>query len=409
MKRLEVRFTLNPKESFPVGTLAEKGGRIFFEYDPECLSRGRSLSPFRLPFEPSLFEHKDLSFGPLPGLFDDSLPDGWGLLLMDRHFQKLRIDSRSPLDRLAWLGSRTMGALTYHPPSEKLSRPLRRSTGPSVGLDLSRLATHAQALLTGKARDVLPQLLQAGGSPAGVGPKVVVGIRGDEIISGAQDLPDGFDPWIIKFCAKADLPDAGPVEQAYSLMARAAGVTLPETRLFETKAGSFFGIRRFDRHGNLRHHVHTFGNLIHSNFRIPSCDYADLLRVTTLLTKNQNDVQQAFRRMVFNGLAHNRDDHVKNFAFLLDFETGDWSLSPAYDVTYSLGPGNEHQMTIAGEGKNPQAKHFFEVGKKEGLSQTIMKNVIDEVRSAVASWKKFAKKAGVSATATKRIFGHIQQ
>ena len=402
MKRLEVRFTLNPKESFGVGTLAEESGRLFFEYAPEWLSRGLNLSPFRLPFEPSLFEHKDLSFGPLPGLFDDSLPDGWGLLLMDRHFQKLRMDSISPLDRLAWLGTRTMGALTYHPPSEKM----KQNASP---LDLSGLATHAQALLTGKARDVLPQLLQAGGSPAGARPKVVVGIKGDKIISGAEDLPDGFDPWIIKFCAKQDLPDAGPIEQAYSLMARAAGITLPETRLFETKAGSFFGIRRFDRSGNNRHHVHTFGNLIHSNFRIPSCDYADLLRVTTLLTKNQNDVKQAFRRMVFNGLAHNRDDHVKNFAFLIDFKTGDWSLSPAYDLTFSSGPGNEHQMTIADEGKNPQAKHFFTVGKKEGLSQTVMKSVLEEVRSAVASWKKFAKKAGVSASATKRIFGHIQQ
>ncbi len=407
MKKLEVRFTLDPKESFPVGTLAEESGRLFFEYAPEWLGRGLNLSPFRLPFEPSLFEHKDLSFGPLPGLFDDSLPDGWGLLLMDRHFQKLRVDSVSPLDRLAWLGTRTMGALTYHSPSEKLSRPLRRSTGPSVGLDLSGLATHAQALLTGKARDVLPQLLQAGGSPAGARPKVVVGIKGDEIISGTQDLPEGFDPWIIKFCAKADLPDAGPIEQAYSLMARAAGITLPETRLFETKAGSFFGIRRFDRNRNRRRHVHTLGNLIHSNFRIPSCDYADLLRVTTLLTKNQNDVKQAFRRMVFNGLAHNRDDHVKNFAFLLDFETGDWSLSPAYDVTFSLGPGGEHQMTIAGEGKNPQAAHFFEVGKKEGLSQTVMKGVLEEVLSAVASWKKSAKKAGVSASAIKRISGYL--
>ena len=238
MKKLEVRFTLDPKESFPVGTLAEESGRLFFEYAPEWLSRGLNLSPFRLPFEPSLFEHKDLSFGPLPGLFDDSLPDGWGLLLMDRHFQKLRMDSISPLDRLAWLGTRTMGALTYHPPSEKM----KQNASP---LDLSGLATHAQALLTGKARDVLPQLLQAGGSPAGARPKVVVGIKGDKIISGAEDLPDGFDPWIIKFCAKQDLPDAGPIEQAYSLMARAAGITLPETRLFETKAGSFFGIHAF--------------------------------------------------------------------------------------------------------------------------------------------------------------------
>jgi serine/threonine-protein kinase HipA len=402
MKKLEVHFTRNPKESFNVGTLAEESGRVFFEYAPEWLNRGLNLSPFRLPFESSLFEHKDLSFGPLPGLFDDSLPDGWGLLLMDRHFQKLRIDSVSALDRLAWLGRRTMGALTYHPPSGGIGKE-------TDAFDLSRLATHAQALLEGKIREVPPQLLQAGGSPAGARPKVVVGILGDEIISGVEDFSEGFDPWIIKFCAREDLPNAGPIEYAYSLMASAAGITMPETVLLKTKAGSFFGIRRFDRNKNTRHHVHTFGNLIHSNFRIPSCDYADLLRATTLLTKNHNDVKQAFRRMVFNGLAHNRDDHVKNFAFLLDFKTGDWSLAPAYDLTFSLGPGGEHQMTIAGEGKNPQARHFFELGKKAGLSHAVMKTVIEEVRSAVASWKIFSKKAGVGTSAAKRILDYLQK
>jgi serine/threonine-protein kinase HipA len=121
MKRLEVRFTRDERNPLPVGTLAEDRGRVYFEYTPEFLATGLDLSPFRLPFEPGLFEHRDREFGPLPGLFDDSLPDGWGLLLMDRHFRSLGrdLDAISPLDRLAWLGTRTMGALTYHPPARR--------------------------------------------------------------------------------------------------------------------------------------------------------------------------------------------------------------------------------------------------------------------------------------------------
>jgi len=179
------------------------------------------------------------------------------------------------LDRLSWLGTWTMGALTYHPPAD------RENVDASV-FDLHDLARNSQEILAGTAVDVLPQPLRAGGSPGGARPKVLVG---------------------------------------------------------------------FDREGNRRYHVHTFGNLIQSNFRIPSADYADLLKVTSLLTRNHQDVLRSFRRMVFNVLAHNRDDHVKNFAFILDDTTGEWALSPAYDLLYTPGPGGEHTMSLAGEGK----------------------------------------------------------
>ncbi|KKL90447.1 hypothetical protein LCGC14_1904620, partial [marine sediment metagenome] len=162
MKKLDVNFTRSPGDSLRVGTLAEDRGRVYFEYAADFIATGLNLSPFRLPFEPGLFEHRDRDFGPLPGLFDDSLPDGWGLLLMDRHFRSLgrHLAEISSLDRLAWLGTRTMGALTYRPPTD------RQDTDASI-FDLHDLARQSQGILTGSAVDVLPELLRAGGSPAG--------------------------------------------------------------------------------------------------------------------------------------------------------------------------------------------------------------------------------------------------
>jgi len=401
MKKLEVRFTRSPGDSLPVGTLAEDRGRVYFEYDADFLATGLNLSPFRLPFEPGLFEHKDHQFGPLPGLFDDSLPDGWGLLLMDRHFRSLRrnLAEISPLDRLSWLGTRTMGALTYHRPTD------REDIDASV-FDLHDLARQSQDILTGDAVDVLPQLLRAGGSPGGARPKVLVGFNPDtnNVISGEDDLPDSFTHWIVKFAAEADVADAGAMEYAYSLMARDAGIDMPPTRLFETSEGDrFFGIKRFDRDGNWRYHIHTFGNLIQSNFRIPSVDYADLLKATSLLTRNHQDVLRVFRRMVFNVLAHNRDDHVKNFAFLLDDTTGDWSLSPAYDLLYTPGPGGEHTMTLAGEGRNPGRSHMLRLAKQADVSRREATAIIDDVQAAVAHWSDHATEAGVTKDTAQQI------
>ena len=407
MRKLEVRFTRSPGDSLPVGTLAEDHGRVYFEYSPDFLAAGLNLSPFLLPFEPGLFEHTNRDFGLLPGLFDDSLPDGWGLLLMDRHFRSRgrNLAEVSPLDRLSWLGTRTMGALTYHPPTD-------RDNDDAGVFDLHDLARQSQDLLAGVAVDVLPQLLRAGGSPGGARPKVLVGFNTGtgNVISGADDLPAGFEHWIVKFAARTDTRDVGAIEYAYSLMAGAAGIDLPPTRLFETSEGDrFFGSKRFDRDGKRRYHVHTFGNLIQSNFRIPSADYADLLKATSLLTRNHQDVLRACRCMVFNVLAHNRDDHVKNFAFLLDDTTGDWALSPAYDLLYAPGPGGEHTMSLAGEGKNPGRSHLLRLAAQADVAKREIVGIIDQVQAAVARWKDFAAAAGVSPVSIRQIAQSLPQ
>ncbi len=390
MKKLEVRLVHGPGDERVVGRLAENQRQVFFEYDAEFLRDPLWLSPFKLPPQAGLIQHRDLDFGPLFGLFDDSLPDGWGLMLMDRFFRQRGsgLSEVSPLDRLAYLGSRTMGALTYHPPSDPAS-------GNAAMIDLHAASEASRQVLAGSSQEVLPQLLRAGGSPGGARPKVLVGVHDDTIFSGEDDLPLGAEHWIVKFTSREDPPDAGPIELAYSEMARAAGISMPRTRLFETEQGDqFFGVERFDRHQNQRTHMHTFGNLIHTDFRIPSCDYQQLLEVTQVLTQNHQDVVECYRRMVFNVLTHNRDDHVKNFAFCMS-RAGEWCLAPAYDLVYAPGPGGEHSMTIAGEGKEPARDHLLRLAGPVSLSNRDAESIFDQVAAAVGGWMEHASRAGV--------------
>jgi serine/threonine-protein kinase HipA len=409
LKKLEVRLTREPGQERVVGQLAETGprsagGRVVFEYDPELLRDPLWLSPFKLPPQPGLIEHRDYDFGPIFGLFDDSLPDGWGLLLMDRFFQQRgsALAEVSVLDRLAYLGTTTMGALTYHPPADPGDQQAQL-------LDLHEMARASQKVLQGTAGEVLPLLLRAGGSPGGARPKVLIGVLGEAILSGENDLPPGYTHWIVKLSSRQDAPDAGPAELAYSLMARDAGIAMPPARLFETKQGErFFGVERFDRRGNHRYHVHTFGNLIHANFRIPSCDYRQLLEVTRILTRNHRDVLECYRRMVFNVLTHNRDDHVKNFAFRLSDE-GAWELAPAYDLVFSPGPGGEHTMTVAGEGRAPARSHLLQLAEPAGIASREAESMLDGVAAAASRWRSHARQAGVGAKTTKEIEKAIAQ
>jgi len=404
MKKLTVRLRRSPTDSIDVGQLADIDRRIFFEYDAAFLTPGLQLSPFKWPLRPGLIEHVDRAFGPLPGLFDDSLPDGWGLLLMDRLFRHRGIDPAtvSPLDRLAWLGTHTMGALTYHPPADDVERDDRL-------LDLHEIGKNAEQVYRGESVDVLPALTRAGGSPGGARPKVLVGVRGDDLLSGEGDLPDGYDHWIVKFSAKADLPDAGPMEFAYAEMARAAGLLVPPTRLFPVrKKHPYFGVRRFDRGpGNQRLHVHTFANLVHANFRLPSTDYGDLLKVTHALTRNHDDVLRAFRQMVFNVTAHVRDDHAKNFAFTMN-ERGEWSLSPAYDLGFAPGPGGEHTTTVQGEGRAPTREHVMHLARQFQVPPNEANALIDQVNDAVGKWRSHAAAAGCTRTTVQKIAQHIR-
>ncbi|MBF0452542.1 MAG: type II toxin-antitoxin system HipA family toxin [Candidatus Magnetomorum sp.] len=404
MKKLDVFFQRDKWDKFIVGQLALNNNRIFFEYDTNFMLKPLYLSPFKLPPEIRFHEHKDRAFGPNFGLFDDSLPDGWGLLLMDRFLTNKGFTTSeiSVLDRLAFLGSSTMGSLIYEPPFE------RQTVDHSI-CDIHSLAKQSQKIFSGTSNEVIPQLMRAGGSPGGAWPKILVGIHGDKIISGENDLPDAYEHWMIKFSSMGASNDSGAVEYAYSLMAKAANIHMTETRLFHTdQKDHFFGIKRFDRQGSRRFHVHTFGNLIHANFRIPSCDYEQFLKVVRILTANHQDVKRGFSQMVFNVLANNRDDHVKNFAFIMD-DDGEWALSPAYDLTFAHGPGGEHSMTLLQEGRSPHKKEIQQLGKIAGLNDKEIKSSIEQVINAVEQWRKYAQIAGVSNKSQKEITSVIQK
>lgn len=391
MRRLRVRLPVGG-ETLDVGTLALQDRRIYFEYAPRFIDRGLQISPLHLPLRSGVLQGPPEPFAGLPGVFADSLPDGWGMLLMDRAFRQRGISRESlPLDRLAFLGSRAMGALAY-------DAAARGDGGAATSIDLDEMADQAQRMLEGSSGEVSPELLRAGSVAGGDRPKVMIGHRESDgaMVCGDGSLPAGYLPYIVKFDARGDAADGGVVELAYSRMAAAAGIDVPPTRVFATPGGArYFAAERFDRPGGERRHVHSLAGLLHADFRIPSLDYEAYLRATLHVTRDHQAVAQAFRRMVFNVLACNRDDHARNFAFLMEPD-GAWRLTPAYDLTYSTGPGGEHTMSVAGEGRTPARRHLAELAKKMSIAPATMDAIVEQVDAAVLAWPSFAADAGVT-------------
>jgi len=394
INKLTVHLTQQKKQK--VGTLAIKDKIIYFEYDKAFLKTGIELSPYKLPLKAGLHRCDDTTFEGLWGVFNDSLPDGWGRLLMDRHLMGLGIASATltPLDRLAYIGSHGMGALSYEPAQE--------DENAFNEIILDDLAKSSQQILEGTSDSLVDELLSLNGSSAGARPKILVQLSedGKEIIHGKQALKEGFFHWMVKFASSVDSKEIGAIEYAYSLMAKEAGLDMPKTTLLEGKKGRYFACERFDRVGDKKVHMHSVAGLTHSDFRYPTLDYDDLLSLTLHLTKNVKEMEKVFRLACFNLFSHNRDDHAKNFSYIMD-EKGVWSFSPVYDITFSSGPGGEHSMMYLGEGKNPTKEHLLKLAKKHGLQNS--DDVILEVQEAIGKWKSFAKIVGVSEKSKKSI------
>jgi serine/threonine-protein kinase HipA len=389
-----------------VGTLAQTDeGAIYFEYDPDWLGGGFSISPYHLPLSPGLKRAKPDPFDGLFGVFDDSLPDGWGRLLTDRFFRARGIapEELTPLDRLAHIGRRAMGALEYHPPADP------EEPG-ALPLDLFTVAQEAEGIVAGSPKEALPELRAAGRSASGARPKVFVTVdpAHQRMSSDLTGAAPGLEHWLIKFRAREDPPDAGAVEQAYAALARSAGITVPVTRLFRTEAGNFFGAQRFDwLAGGTRVHTHSFGGLVHSDFRHPNRDYTELLAVVFDLTRDHRQVEQAFRRAAFNVMACNRDDHVKNFAFQHLPGSG-WRLSPAYDLTFSSGVNGQHNLTVAGQG-DPGVGDLRALAADAGIDRAGAERMLRDVREAVGTWAVVAEENGVSPATLRTIQGSIER
>ncbi len=362
------------------------------EWDADFARDPLPLSPYAIRDFTTLHLGPSTPFDGLPGVFADSLPDGWGRLLIDRELTRRGkpLHLLTPVDRLAIVGQSGMGALTYHP-EEEITPP------EEIDLDwFARTVTD----LDGDIPVADLQRLRAGtGGSAGSRPKFVALLdpeRGTLRDHRAQPAA-GFEPWIIKYRSADDPATAAEEEQAYALMARAAGIDMPATLVLRSDSGeSYFAARRFDRDGPRRLHMHTAAGLLNADFRAPSVSYETLLKLTRFVTRHHDDLTEMFRRMVFNVLAHNRDDHTKNHAFLMDAR-GEWRLSPAYDLSFSDGPGGEHHLDINGEGRAPGKADIVAVGKATGLRPTEIGDIIDTVSVAVLDWRTHAEAAGVPA------------
>lgn len=358
IEALSVRF-----QDKPVGSLAfTPDNRLCtFEYNKSWIAEGFSISPLELPLKEGMFIAKPIPFYGNFGIFEDSLPDGYGRYLLHRTLLRNRIDdtSLSSLDRLAIVGDNGMGALSYSP-------AIRIEQEKAI-TDLDLLQHKALEVLREKSDNEASLLLYNSGNSGGARPKAI--------------FTDSDGHWLVKFRHTYDPADIGIQEYRYNITAQKCGITVPDSKLFN---GRYFASRRFDidSNGN-RIHTASAGALLGISLREPFLDYSNLLALTGYLTQNTEDVEQMYRRMVFNYLTENKDDHCKNFSFyvLRHHNTWQWRLAPAYDLTLCKdGYNGEHATSVNGTG-TPRLEDFIAVGTKIKLPAQRCRIIIDEVCS----------------------------
>jgi serine/threonine-protein kinase HipA len=398
----------------------EEGASIAaFQYDPAFLNSGIELSPILMPLSPQIYQFPALSavsFHGLPGLLADSLPDRFGNALIDAWLatQGRRPESFNAIERLCYIGVRGMGALEFAPAK---GPPLRRSAKVQID-ELVKLAsevlTHRTSLQVsfapGRRHDGLQEMLRVGTSAGGARAKAIVAWNREtnEVRSGQVKAPAGFDYWILKFdgvSANKDKELEDPkgytvIEYAYALMAADASIEMSESRLLEEGGRRHFMTRRFDRlddGGKL--HMQSLAALGHYDFNSAGAySYEQAFDAIKRLGLPMHAREQQFRRMIFNVVARNQDDHVKNIAFLMD-KAGAWSLSPAFDVTYAYNPTGQwtsrHQMSINGKTDAFTAEDFKATAQVAGLKRGRSEAILAEVMDTVKQWPRYAQKADV--------------
>lgn len=404
-----------------VGAVAldPKLGCYAFEYAPAFVRSGIELAPFTMPLaaarEPFVFPTlPDFTYLRLPGLVADALPDAFGNSLIDAWMagQGVEKSAITSLDRLAYMGRRAMGALEFKP----VRGPAK---GPTTAIELSKLVESARRAVRGGlendalAEAALAQIIQVGTSAGGARAKAAIAWnpKTNEIRAGQFEVPPGFEHWLLKFDGvgtDSELgvgQDYGRIEYAYYLMARAAGIAMSPSRLLEENGRAHFMTRRFDRNGNTKHHVQTLCALAHLDYRQKAThDVSQLFLTIDRLQAGYVAKEEAFRRVAFNVMASNCDDHTKNVSFLLR-ERGAWELTPAYDVTYAYNPRGEwtyqHLMSVNGKFSDIVRDDLLAVADRFGVGTA--PRVLTQLNAAVRGWPAHAKKARVSARETKRI------
>lgn len=385
-------------EEIEVGELVSDDKLIYFKYNQAFLKRGLEISPIKLKLNADINRANELPFEGLFGVFADSLPDGWGKLLLDRALaaRGISISDLSPLDRLAYIGSQGMGALIYRP-------EIAIDNADQFKIELDEIAKATKQIIAGTATDVLDEIFKLGGSSGGARPKILVGYNPStqHLIGAEKELPPHYEHWLIKFPSSSDSKDIANIEYAYYKMAIDAGIEMSECRLFESKSGNtFFGTKRFDRQGNKRLHLHSAAGMMHDNFRLSALDYGHLMDCAFQLERDVKAYEKVLRLAAFNVFAHNRDDHSKNFSFLMD-ASGKWRLAPAYDLTFSYSGHGMHSTMIAGESAKPTREHLMKLATYFNVKNA--NTIIEEVQHIVNNWKKYAASFGVKSASKNSI------
>jgi serine/threonine-protein kinase HipA len=385
-------------DEIEVGKLILDNRLVHFKYNEEFLALGLNLSPIKLQFDNSIQIADPDPFHGIFGVFDDSLPDGWGVLLLNRALEKqgLSLNDINILDQLAYIGASGKGALIYRP-------AIKNEENFSDKIDIDRLKTAIDEVYKGTSIEVIEELMHLGGSSGGARPKANVGFNPetDELIHGYNTLPEGFEHWIIKFPSSEDPIDIANIEYAYYKMALAANIEMSECKLLESISGQqIFGTKRFDRIGNNRIHMHSMAGLTNDNFRRSSIDYGHIIDTAYRLEQSATARRKVLHLAAFNIYSHNRDDHSKNFSWLMD-DSGSWYLAPAYDLTYSSTAIDEHSTRVAGEGANPGRVNIMTLAEEFSISKPF--EMIEEVQDAIAQWPIIAKECGVSSDSINRI------
>ena len=395
-----------------------------FEFDPSFIRRGLDIAPLKMPLADARrgttkYQFRTLpkdTYKGLPGMIADALPDRFGNAVIDAWLarQGRTAESFNPVERLCYTGKRAMGALEFTP-------ILERSLERSVSIEIGELVELAQAIADERANlhrhlnkgksDALLNILRVGTSAGGNRPKAIIALNDEtqEVRSGQVEAPSGFDYWVLKFDGVKDntLGDPagyGRIEYAYYGMAIKAGIKMMECRLLEEHGRAHFMTRRFDRvKGKL--HLQSLCAIAHFDFNSPGAySYEQAFQVNRELRLPYEDMEQLYRRMVFNVVARNQDDHTKNIAYLMD-EDGKWRLSPAFDVIYSYNPRgawtSKHQMTINGKRDAFLKDDLLHVGEEMGIRGG--KQILDQIVEVVSNWELFAKDAEVEESQVKSL------
>lgn len=387
-------------EVLMVGTLVQENGIIYFKYDESFLQKELHISPLRMPNSSEVLKGPDNVFDGLFGVFNDSLPDGWGKLLIDRSFIEAgrAPSSITALERLAKVGHNGIGALIYEPSTEPQT--------PNFYADLDAYEKEAAMLLKDGHSAALDELAALGGNSVGARPKVHVYYSDLGALLHASPQAHTI-PYIIKFRSEQDLLDAAKIEFVYYQMALDSGIDMSASRLFYGHQDRcYFGTERFDQGPGWRKHFHSVSGLLHDNFRLSTLDYGHVMDLANRLENDLDAAQKVFRLAAFNLYAQNADDHTKNFGFLMD-STGKWTLSPAYDLTFAPAPNSCHQLSYAGTYQNPGKKELLKLAAHFNIKEP--EHIIVQVQDTLSNFSNYAKFLDIRKTERNLVEKSIQK